>query len=255
MTVRVGEHQPPSHDRSEPVKSVCALMLTHERTGLLIQTVESFLATTEDLCLVVFDDGSESRAKQEELRRTEGMGASVVWMPHRGFLNSWHEILKRAGDDERHTDFVLLEDDLLFADGWYQTLLDMRQGVMDVGLKPGLMSCFRPHETVQSKLRSLRGVMAYQSMAHGFQVNLIPGSVLRQRFDVVEMAVNEARRKQHGLDVYLPGMLAHVLGRVSFVTEQSWVAHVGMSDSLVEAQGWRSFKGAGYNLVPQLRGN
>ena len=235
-----------------PCERPVALMLTYERPGSLLATVGSYWKTC-DVPLYVFDDGSQDPQKQGELRLVEAAGAHVMRMKHKGFARSWLEILRYARKNLTYFDsLVLLEDDLMFADGWLETLQAMQRGITAHGLKQGMVSCLMPHDKPQGALMSLSGVEAYQSFGHTFQVNMMPWEVLK-RFEVIQESVDEvlATRSGHGLDIYLVGNLAHRLKRMSFVSTSSWVAHVGI-DSIVESQGFGSCRHCGNNLVPEL---
>ncbi len=253
--MKVGEHR----TQRKPEGCLCerpvALMLTHERPGLLLATVKKFWDTTEGVPLHVFDDGSQSEEKKEELRVVEKMGALVIRMPHQGFARSWHAILPSAKItfDWKYDSMVMLEDDIVFASGWLETLQKMQRGIIARGLKQGCVSCFRPHVEPQSTPVDLNGVEAYQSMAHTWHANLVPMEVFEQ-LDVLDESVCEVMgsRRGLGLDVYFIGNLAHRLQRISFVSMQSWVAHVGYDSSVVKEQGFGSCEHPGVNLVGEL---
>ena len=236
-----------------PCENPVALMLTHERPGLLTQTVASFWNTTCAVPLYLFDDGSQDPRKLGELKLVGATGVKVQRLPPMGFAKAWLEILRFAKDNlSRYDSLVLLEDDLIFARGWLETLQAMQKGITGIHLGQGMVSCFRPHDSPQTAVVDLGGVEAYQSMAHTFHVNLMPMSVLRH-FEVIEESVEEvlATSRGLGLDVYLVGNLAHRLKRVSFVSMQSWVAHIG-TNSVVEGQGFGPCRHVGFNLVPEL---
>jgi hypothetical protein len=131
----------------------------------------------------------------------------------------------------------------------------MQAGIAEMGLLQGMTTCFRPHSVPQSPVVALNGVKAYQSMAHGFQVNLMPMAVL-DRTDVFDEAAGmmELCKGKTGqcLDIYWVGLISHRLRRVNFVSEQSWVAHVGF-ESVVGKQGFGAYKGAGFELVTELK--
>ena len=147
---------------------------------------------------------------------------------------------------------VLLEDDLSFASGWMGILERMYEGAADLGFMPGAMSCLRVHEMPQGKIINLRGVEAYQSMWHGFQVNLMPWEVIENE-KLIQLAAEQTLRKKHGIDVYLLGGISDRMGRTNFISIESWVAHEGVGRSLVESQGYKSFQRRGYGLVEELR--
>lgn len=237
-----------------PLGHIEALMITHERPGLLTETVKSFQEKTSGVQLTVFDDGSESDAKKEELANLDGDSVIVFRFPKAGFIGTWMAALDVArmtfGDEPGGV--ILLEDDLSFASGWVEVLGRMYEGAADLGLMPGAMSCLRPHDRPQGAILDLGGVKAYQSMAHGFQVNLVPWEVIQNK-ELIEAAAEEARKGKHGLDVYLLGMISDRMGRTNFVSMESWVAHEGAGASLVEAQGYRSLKHRGIGLVDELR--
>ena len=236
-------------------KNPIALMLTYERPGLLIGAVNSFLETTKGVPLHVFDDGSDDRNKQTELNciAGSGKGVEVHSMLHKGFAESWLEVLRFVKKRfSNHDSVITLEDDVMFAHGWLDILQKMQGGIADMGYLQGMTTCFRPHDNLQSPLVDLRGVKAYQSMAHTFHVNLFP-MVLLDRFDVLEKSVEESlkSRSKHGIDVYWVGNISHRLNRVNFISEQSWVAHVGFS-SMVKKQGYTACLHGGINPVKEL---
>jgi hypothetical protein len=146
---------------------------------------------------------------------------------------------------------VMLEDDLLFAPSWDDTLLKMAQGVTRLGLAPGAMTCFRCHEEPQAPIMDLNGVRAYQSMQHGFQVNMVPLGVFKNMGVFEEAAIN-SENGDHGIDIWFIGGLAHRMGLTSFMSEQSWVAHTGAGRSIASDQGYASFDGVGFELVHGL---
>lgn len=235
-------------------KSPVALMLTYNRPGLLIGSVNSFLDTAPGVPLYVLDDGSDDHNKVVELDCvSKAKGVTVCRMPHRGFARSWLEILRTIRNQSGVFDSVItLEDDIMFAPGWVDVLKKMQNGIADKGYLQGMTTCFRPHENIQSQLVDLRGVNAYQSMAHTFHVNMFP-MVLLDRLDVLEESVEESLKSKshHGIDVYWVGNVSHRLGRVSFVSEQSWVAHVGFT-SVVKKQGFIACMHGGINPVAGL---
>ena len=237
-----------------PCEKPVALMLTYKRPGLLLGAVESFLKTADGIPLHVFDDGSEDGVKDVELNCVEEYGVKVHVMLHRGFALSWLNMLKLVKETMKDYDsVVMLEDDIVFAKGWLDVLVRMQKGINELGMKQGMTTCFRPHERPQSAIVDLQGVKAYQSMAHTFHANMMPMEIL-DRMDVLEQSVDEAVKSKmgHGIDVYWVGNLAHRLNRVSFISEQSWVAHVGIKRSLVEAQGFGPCRHSGVNLVKEL---
>jgi hypothetical protein len=148
---------------------------------------------------------------------------------------------------------ITFEDDIVFADGWLDVLKKMQAGVAEKGLLQGMVTCFRPHSEMQSSKFDLKGVTAYQSFSHTFQVNLMPKAVI-DGLDIFDEAAAEVAKSRtgKGLDVYWVALLAHRLHRVSFVCEQSWAAHVGF-ESVVDKQGYMSCGYAGVNLVPELK--
>jgi hypothetical protein len=174
-------------------------------------------------------------------------------LKHTGFINTWKQAFGWAHRMFLHRvgGLVLLEDDLVFAKGWLDTLVKMHDGAIDAGHLPGAMSCLRVHNEPQNAVVSLNGVDAYQSMMHGFQVNLVPFEVIL-REDVFDESEKAARGGGHGIDVHWLGNLSHRLGRKNFVSMQSWVAHEGWNRSVVEGQGYGSFKHRGFNLVKGL---
>lgn len=250
--MRVGEHRKPAV-ALPPMGRVAALMSTYERTGMLERTVRSFLAATPGVPLTVFDDGSPSAAKRDELVRVEGFGVTVVRLGRGGFVSTWLEAFAWSrGVLEGFGGVVALEDDLSFAPGWLDVLRRMHDGAIGGGLMPGAMSCLRVHELPQGKVVELGGVEAYQSMGHSFQVNLFPMAVACD-VDLLAESAGYAIRGRHGIDVHLVGLMSHRRGRTSFVSMRSWVAHEGFSDSVVASQGYRPLKIRGYELVEALR--
>ena len=238
--------------KARALGSVQALMLTHERTGLLSSTVKSYRQST-NVPLTVIDDGSSSENKRLELDRIEAEGTKVMRFPKGGFVNTWVRALEWARSSMQGIGgLVLLEDDLSFASGWMGILERMYEGTADLGYMPGAMSCLRVHEDPQSKTISLRGVEAYQSMWHSFQVNLMPWEVIANE-GLIHKAAESALKGQHGIDVYLLGGISDRMGRTNFVSMESWVAHEGVGKSLVESQGYRALPYRGYGLVEELR--
>ena len=238
--------------RARELGAVQALMLTHERPGLLSETVASFNKTAS-ISLTVIDDGSESVEKKAELDRLEAEGTTIWRFSKGGFVNTWVRALGRARGSMRDVGgLVLLEDDLSFAKGWMCILRRMYEGAADLGYMPGAMCCLRPHEEIQAKKIVLDGVDAYQSMWHGFQVNLMPWEVIENE-KLIQLAAEQTLRKKHGIDVYLLGGISDRMGRTNFISIESWVAHEGVGRSLVESQGYKSFQRRGYGLVEELR--
>ena len=232
---------------------VVAVLLTYERAELFLRTVESFRDKSGDLPLLVFDDGSTEPSKVAALVQAEcDSFTSVERMPRRGLVDSWVGVLDtaRTADVEN---LVLLEDDLVFATGWLDVLERMQGGVRDIGFKPGAMTCFRCHAEAQSEIRDLRGVRAYQSMYHAFQVNMIERAVL-DRFDVVEEAAKKTKEQYPGFDIYFLGLLSHRLRRINFCSMESWVGHTGVGNSVTALGGKLSFAHRGYGLVQELQG-
>lgn len=254
----VGSHE--SKNKPQAVDRIAlAVILTFERTGLLSATLESLKKASQDLHVIIYDDGSQSEGKLMELRELEDKGYHVNYEPHRGLVRTWMKIfddlaisLDTVGFAE-NDGVVLLEDDLLFSKGWDETLLKMAKGVADKGLNPGAMTCLRCHEVPQAQIMNLNGVRAYQSMQHGFQVNMVPIEIFRKMWVFEEAAVN-SENGEHGIDIWFIGGLSHRLGLTSFMSEESWVAHTGSGRSIAEGQGYATFKGVGYNLVHGLLG-
>lgn len=253
----VGQHEKRVEKVNVPQEIVRAVMLTYERVGLLTATVESYKKTT-DIPLYIYDDGSATDEKMKELDVVEKMGCVVYREKHRGLVRTWRKIfydfsagidLVYAADDG----IVLLEDDIIFAKGWDKTLLKMAKGAKDIGLKPGAMTCFRCHKVPQAQIHNLNGVNAYQTMQHGFQINMVPMGVLNEN-KFLDEAVERSEEGDQGLglDIWFIGGMADRLDLTSFMSEQSWVAHVGANKSVAEGQGYKSFKGVGYNLVDEL---
>jgi hypothetical protein len=228
-------------------------MLTYERAGLLTATLESFRKASPNMQIIIYDDGSASGDKLRELDAVEAMGYTVKREPHRGLVRTWMKVFSDLRDTDWSDDegVVFLEDDLLFAKGWDETLLKMASGVEALGLKPGAMTCFRCHNEPQAQIHDLNGVRAYQTMQHGFQVNMFPLWVMNET-EVLEEASQNSENGVHGIDIWLIGGLAHRLDLTSFMSEESWVAHVGAGKSVAEGQGYKSFDGVGYNLVHGL---
>jgi len=236
-------------------KNPVAVMLTYNRAGLLMGAVRSFFKTTQrKIPLLVFDDGSDSEGKRIELGCVRECGVRVFELPHAGFVEAWLKVFDHVRNACGEFDSVImLEDDLVFAEGWVEVLVKMQVGIAQRGFRQGMTTCFRPHEKPQSEVIDLNGVRAYQSMAHTWHVNMMPMDVLRHT-DVIEESAEEVRKSKSrlGLDVYLVGNLAHRLGRASFVSEESWVAHIGVKDSIVAGQGYKSCTHRGVNLVKEL---
>lgn len=252
----VGCHDKPTKRTYVPAYIEQAVVLTHERVGLLTATLESLRAVSPTLRIVVYDDGSQSAEKQAELDDVEAMGITVRREPKRGLVRTWMQIFKDIAEGvgnsyDPDAGIVLLEDDLLFAQGWDDVLLRMARGVHSLGMCPGAMSCFRCHDEPQTELRDLNGVRAYQSMQHGFQVNMVPAWVFTQTAFIAE-AVASSESGGHGIDIWFIGGMAHRLGLTSFISEQSWVAHAGAHQSIAQHSGYRPFPGVGYELVPEL---
>lgn len=251
--MKVGEHPKHKTEVCEFKKPV-ALVLTYNRTGLLTGTVNSFLNTTSCIPLHIFDDGSDSDTKHLELGILENL-AKVHRLPHAGLAQSWRTAFELIYKMGVYDSVIMLEDDIVFAKGWLDVLRDMQAGIAGMGLLQGMTTCFRSHSVPQMPLVSLNGVRAYQSMAHGFQVNLMPMAVLG-RLDIFDEAAEmmEFCKKKTGqcLDIYWVGLLSHRLHRVNFVSEQSWVAHIGF-ESMVGKQGFGNCRHPGFELVPELK--
>ena len=251
--MKVGEHKKMAKPEPCEFKNPVALVMTYNRLGFLSGVVDTFFETTEGVPLHVFDDGSDNPCKRLELQGMEDL-VTVHKQEHKGLVGAWREALEFARKNLRdHDSLILLEDDIRLGKGWLDVLKKMQTGIADLGYLQGMTSCFRPHKEPQSPVVDLKGVKAYQSMAHGFQVNLMPMAVL-DRMDVFEeAAVNVAASKSgKTLDVYWVGNLAHRLNRVSFVSMQSWVAHIGF-ESIMLQQGLGACRCAGFDLVPELR--
>jgi len=244
------EEKPKRKARS--LGNIRALMLTHERPGLLTETVNSFLSKTSGIPLTVFDDGSSSEDKEKELKAIQEQGIEVIRLPKMGFISAWEYVFSFVREKYPKNDCIVLEDDLSFATGWLDALKNMYEGTADLGYMPGAMSCLRVHDRPQNAYTVvLRGIEAYQVMWHSFQVNLLPWEVI-ENADMIWKAAEEAKKGQHGLDVYLLGRISDNMGRMNFVSMESWVAHEGSGQSLVESQGFRSLQHRGRNLVPEL---
>jgi len=251
--MKVGEHRR-VQDKPSGISRVVSLMATYERPGMLTATVKSYLTSDPNPPhLIVFDDGSQSDAKQKELKVVRTLGVTVMELEHAGFITTWRRAFNWAARSlsSQVDGLVLLEDDLSFAKGWLDVLKRMHNGVYTLGLKPGAMSCLRVHSVPQNTVVNLNGIEAYQSMMHGFQVNLVPFEVIL-RWDIFEESEAAARAGQHGIDVHWLGNLSHRLGLTNFVSMQSWVAHEGARASIVTGQGYKSFEHRGYNLVEEL---
>lgn len=250
--MKVGEHPPKEKLRVPvcPCELPVAAMLTYERPGMLSSTVASYIKTSS-LPLTVYDDGSKSQEKQEELLRIARLGVQVVRMPHRGFAESWKHILSDMRNDKADS-VIMLEDDLTFAEGWTSVLQRMQRGISALGFAQGVTSCVTCHARPQNTVVDLEGIKAYQSMATSWQAVMLPLEAL-ERWDVFEEALECVKNTERGLglDVYYVGLLAHRLRRLSFVSTQSWVRHDGV-ESVVEKQGFGCFKGPGINLVSEL---
>jgi hypothetical protein len=229
------------------------VMITHERPGLMASTVSSFRKNTPNMDLTVIDDGSSSCDKKAELEQVARSGVRVLQFVKRGFIGTWMAAFEwlrvhRSG----WGGVILLEDDLSFARDWADVLHRMYEGTADLGLMPGLMSCFRIHGVPQNAIVNLRGIDAYQSMGSSFQVNLMPWEVVEAK-EVLEEAAFEGAKHKRGLDAVLMGLISHRLGRTSFVSMRSWVAHEGVNKSLVKDQGYLSLGFRGHELVEELQ--
>jgi len=210
------------------------------------------MEVSPSLPIVVYDDGSQSPEKLEELNKLSGI-VKIERGEHLGLVRTWvkaFQDLRKMGLS-KDDGVVLLEDDLLFAKGWDEVLLRMASGTADVGLSPGAMTCFRCHEHPQSGSFDLRGVEAYQSMQHGFQLNMVPASVFEQ-VEFFEEAARNSEAGRHGIDVWFIGGLSHRLGLTSMVSRDSMVAHIGAGNSIAGKQGFESFTGMGYNIPVDL---
>lgn len=202
--------------------------------------------------LVVVDDGSSSPEKEAELKGIGGM-AEVRRIPHGGFCRSWVSIFEWLKEEKRADAYVLLEDDLVFAHGWLDVLMKMHRGLLDAGFVPGAMTCLRYHPEPQGQVFTFGDVQAYQSMYHGFQVNLVPREFV-ERTDLVLQAAGDVAPGRHGFDVNWMALLSHRLHAVHLICTRSWVRHIGVGVSMVTAQGFRTFNHPGYCLVPELEG-
>ena len=182
-------------------------------------------------------------------------GIYVQRLTHRGFAEMWRAAFEMARNESTPDwdSLILLEDDLMFAKGWLETLQAMQRGIASLGLKQGMTSCFRPHRKPQGVVVNLDGVEAYQSMGHSWHVNMVPKAVLG-RMDVFEEALSQVKgsKSGQGIDLYYPGLLSHRLGLTSFVSMQSWVAHRGVDKSVVRDQGYLACQHPGVNLVEEL---
>jgi hypothetical protein len=251
--MKVGEQEKIGKPEPCEFKNPVALVMTYNRLGFLPGVVDTFFETTKGVPLHVFDDGSDNDVKRIELQGMEDL-VTVHKQEHKGLVGAWREALEFARKNLcDHDSVILLEDDIRLGKGWLDVLKKMQAGIADLGYLQGMTSCFRPHKEPQSPVVDLKGVKAYQSMAHGFQVNLMPMAVL-DRMDVFEEAAAEAvaSKSGKGLDVYWVGNLAHRLNRVSFVSMQSWVVHIGL-ESMVGKQGYGQCRHPGFDLVPELR--
>ena len=251
--MKVGEHREQS--TSTVLGDIVSLMVTFERPGILRSTVASYMASHNAPQLFVFDDGSQSAEKKAELRDVSGIGATVSMLEHRGFIGTWRYVFEWAASVLPDVEgFVLLEDDLSFSMDWISVLRRMHDGATKQGFKPGAMTCLRIHPEVNLPILNLDGVEAFQTMYHGFQVNLIPRDVIR-RLDLLIEAEKMSQRCKLGRchDVYWLGLLSHCLGRTNFMSVWSWVAHEGNQQSVVETQGYNALKTRGIELVDELR--
>ncbi len=245
----VGQHKVPTSPDS-PRRIDRVLLLTHERPGFLTHAVRALHEASPGLPVQVYDDGSQMADKMVELATMEEQGVRVTRMEHRGFLEAWRFIFAEQAKESKDG-VVLMEDDVIVSDGWDRTLLAMAAGAARLGLNPGAMTCLRCHGIPQAELQDLGGVMAYQSMAHGFQLNMVPAWVLGRQ-DVVDRAIELSRAGRHGFDVWFLGLLSDMLKLTNFISLHSWAAHLGAGNSVVQRQGYKSFDGVGYDLVPGL---
>ena len=251
--MKVGEHRRFERAGAGPMGEVRAMMATYERPGLLERTVRSFLATAPGVGMTVFDDGSSSPEKKAELELVEGMGAAVERLNHGGFVETWLRAFEWArGRLEGLGGVVALEDDVTFASGWLDVLRRMHDGAAWMGMRPGAMTCLRVHSVPQATVVDLGGVEAYQSMGHGWQVNLLPWRVVADG-KVQQEAAAGSRAGRHGIDVQLIGLMSHRLGMTSFSSTRSWARHDGTGRSVVKGQGFGAFEHEGFELVEELR--
>ena len=88
----VGQHEKRIKKIRTPDRIVQAVMLTYERPGLLMATVESFHKATPYIHLTIYDDGSTSEEKLRELDLVEAMGFQIHREPHRGLVRTWRKV-------------------------------------------------------------------------------------------------------------------------------------------------------------------
>lgn len=249
--MKVGEHKRLVPEKMPVPGSFMAAMLTHERPGMLTRTVHSYLSKT-DIPLVVFDDGSGSQEKCDELSDI-GKEVEVVLLRHGGFCQSWLYILKWMRQCRKEDAFVLLEDDLLFAEGWMDVMKTMQRGLIDLYFRPGALTCLCYQEEPQGQLFEFGEVKAYQNTFHGFQANLVSRELV-EREDIINQAAEEVRSGpgRFGFDKHWMQGIMHRLHAINLTCTRSWVRHIGASSSLVAKQGYQSFDHPGYHLVPEL---
>lgn len=222
-------------------------MLTYERPGMLTSTVASFMDATPGAVLNVFDDGSESPMKADELAALEKAGVVVHRMKHGGIGPAWKKTIETARDAKECDCAVLMEDDLQFSVSWLDVMARMYAAI---GGSVGFVSCFRPYdEELRGETVLLDGVEAFYADFNTFQVNLAPKELLWE-LDLAA-AAEEAERERTGVDSYLFPQAAR-LGRVCAISVRSYVAHRGHRDSGAKKAGYKYFPFVAVNPVYEL---
>lgn len=221
-------------------------MLTYERPGMLTSTVASFMDATPGAVLNVFDDGSESTLKADELAAVEKTGTVVHRMTHGGVGPGWQRTIEAARDAEGCDCVVLMEDDLRFSVSWLDVLARMYTAAGD---KVGFVSCFRAHSEVKGSLVELDGVEAFYVPFNTFQVNLASQEFLKE-LDL-KTASDAAERERTGIDYHLFPQ-AKRLGRKCIVSARSYVAHIGARDSGARKAGYAYYPFLAVNPVYEV---
>jgi hypothetical protein len=198
---------------------------------------------------VVFDDGSESAAKDEELEDVASLGAEVVRARREGFGRSWIRMAELAASRARGKDsVVVLEDDVVLSSAWLDVLAHMFVGA-SARCRPGLMSCFRHWTGEWGERTVLDGVEAVASRFNTTQANIMPVEVMMETgaFERADGKVGPAG----GFDVRLGEELGR-MGLRHFATVRSYAMHGGAGRSVVAGQGLPSFPLRGVNVVSEL---
>jgi len=221
-------------------------MLTYERPGMLKATVESFTDATPGAVLHVFDDGSNSAKKVDELVELEKTGVVVHRMTHGGVGPGWQRTIEVAMNAEGCDCVVLMEDDLRFSVSWLDVMARMYAAVGD---RVGFVSCFRAHSEVKGSLVELDGVEAFYVPFNTFQVNLASREFLKE-LDL-KSASDDAESQRTGIDYHLFPQ-AKRLGRKCVVSARSYVAHMGARDSGARKAGYAYFPFVAVNPVYEV---